>query len=64
MRTQARRAAVKASREFPDRRATFAEVTAVGGMPAEEETFAVVVEPIRLDDGDVLMFQSPHVPLT
>ena len=56
------RQAVTSARKFPDRRARFAEVTAVNDGPVDEETFAVVVEPIRLDRGDVLMFQSPHVP--
>jgi hypothetical protein len=48
--------------ELPDRRATFAGVEAVGGVPVTESTFVIVVEPIRLETGDVLMFQSPHVP--
>lgn len=59
--TQDRRPAL-AEREQPDPRATFAEVTAIGGEPVDEDTFVVVVEPIRLANADVLMFQSPHVP--
>jgi hypothetical protein len=31
------------------------------GVPVDEETFAVVVEPVRLASGQVLAFQAPHV---
>jgi hypothetical protein len=57
-----RRRAAEAAREFPDRRATFAHVVAENDGAVEEETFAVVVEPVRLDTKDVVWFQSPHVP--
>jgi len=58
----ARRKTAVAGREFPDPRAVTAQVTAMDGVPVDEETFIFAVEPIRLDGGDVLMFQSPHVP--
>jgi hypothetical protein len=61
-RRRAREGRAAAARETPDRRATFTEVLSHNGVKVEEQTFAVVVEPIRLDDGEVLMFQSPHVP--
>jgi hypothetical protein len=61
-RTRERREAAAADiNEIPDPRSTFAEVQAHGGVAVEEGTFMVVVEPIRLDAGAVLMFQSPHV---
>lgn len=50
-----------AAREFPDERATFAHVTAIGGVPVTEDTLAIVIEPLRLESGDVLFVQSPHV---
>jgi hypothetical protein len=58
---EARQAAKANAKEFPDPRATFAQILAMGDVPVDEETFAVVVEPIRVQSGDVLMFQSPHV---
>jgi hypothetical protein len=62
VRARARREGAVRTPEIPDRRSTFAAVTAVGDVPVTEETFVVVVEPIRLGSGDVLMFQAPHVP--
>jgi len=58
----AHRPAVMSGRAFPNRRTRFAKVTAVHDVPAGEEAFAGVVESIRLERGDVLMFQSPHIP--
>jgi hypothetical protein len=57
-----RRKTAQVEPEFPDPRATFVQITAQDGVPVDEETFAVVIEPIRLDSGDGLFFQSPHVP--
>jgi len=48
--------------EQPERRARFVEITAINGEPVTEPIFGIAVEPIRLDNGSVLMFQSPHVP--
>jgi hypothetical protein len=47
--------------ELPDPRSTFAQPEAQGGVPVDEKTFAVVVEPIGLAGGKDLYFQSPHV---
>ncbi len=43
------------------RSAIHVEVTAIVGVRVAEPHDAIVVEPIRLDSGDVLMFQSPLV---
>ncbi|MBA2742057.1 MAG: hypothetical protein H0U46_08610 [Actinobacteria bacterium] len=56
----ARRRTALDAKEFPDRRAISAGVEAQGGVPVAEETFIVRVEPIRLETGEVLWFQSPH----
>lgn len=61
-RRKQRRTNASVTVEFPDPRATFAQITAKDGVPVTDETFAIVVEPIRLDSGDMLMFQSPFVP--
>jgi hypothetical protein len=58
---EARQKAKAAEREFPDPRGTFAQVLAQGDVPVDEETFVMLIEPIRLPSGDVLAFQSPHV---
>jgi hypothetical protein len=57
----AREAAEASTQEFPDPRSAFAQVQAQGGVPVEEETFMVAVEPIRLESRQELLFQSPHV---
>jgi hypothetical protein len=57
---EVRRRAEAQAQEIPDTRSTFAGVEAIGGVPVDEETLIVVVEPIRLPSGE-LWFQSPHV---
>lgn len=56
-----RRRAEAQAQEIPDARSTFAGVTAVDGVPVDEETLVVVIEPIKLPSGGELWFQSPHI---
>ncbi len=55
------RKASQAAREFADPRGLSVEVVAQGGVPVTEETRIFAIEPIRLDGGGELWFQSPHV---
>jgi len=57
----ARRRGEAQAQEVPDARSTFASATAVGGVPVTEETFLVIIEPVRLPSGEELWFQSPHI---
>jgi hypothetical protein len=44
-----------------ERRSIAVDVVAMDGVSLEEPHVAVVIEPIRLESGDDLYFQSPHV---
>ena len=56
------RKATQAAREFADPRGLSVQITAQGGIPVTEESYIFAIEPIRLDGGAELWFQSPHVP--
>jgi len=63
-RAASRRAAPAASyppEDADDPRAVVIGVKEIGGVPVEEPTNVVVVEPVRLESGETLMFQSPFV---
>jgi hypothetical protein len=47
--------------EAVDRRGVSANVEAMGGVPVQEPTQIVLIEPIRLDTGEALYFQAPFV---
>ncbi len=55
------REAAQTAQEFPDLRSVFVQVQAQNGVPVDEETFAFAIEPITLESGQQLFFQSPFV---
>jgi hypothetical protein len=56
-----KRAKRQAGLETVDRRSVTANVEAMGGVPVAEPTQIVLIEPVRLEDGEALWYQAPSI---